>query len=121
VSSADLAETIESLLSEAERQEPVSFRLGTPVLPEGGAVRRLVELGAEAVPHLVEATRREDSSRRLAYVALALGRIGDPSAAGPLRELRARCRRRPPRDEWDHAVVGQCNVAIDRLGADPRS
>jgi hypothetical protein len=72
-------------------------------------------MGAEIVPLLVERTRETVGRKRLAYIALALGRIGEKQAAAPLRALRARFRAWPSKDQWDYAVIGQCDVALMRL------
>jgi hypothetical protein len=104
----------DSLLHALAAQEPVGYSLGTPELLESDEVGELVQLDAAIVPHLVDLTR-SDRPRELAYVALVLGRIGDARALEPLRALRARVRARETKDMWDFAVIGQANVAIDRL------
>lgn len=107
--------TMDALLGELEREEPVSFSLGTPELLESDAVRTLVGLGPAIVPLLLERLRAGGPSKRLAYIALVLNRIGDARALAPLRELRASFQARQPKDEWDHAVIGQCNLALHHL------
>ena len=104
----------DSLLHKLAAREPEGYSLGTPELSESEEVEQLVQLGAAIVPHLIDRTR-SDRSRKLAYVALVLGRIGDARALSPLRALRARVRARANKDEWDFAVIGQTNVAIEQL------
>jgi hypothetical protein len=115
MTSPALAQRVDSLLAEAEKADPVSYNLGTPVLIQGDPVSRLVDLGAEIVPYLIDVSRGDASSRRHAYVALVLGRIGEAAAIAPLRDLCARYQRREPKDEWDYAVIGQCNHAMSQL------
>jgi len=110
-----LARKVELLLAEAEETEPVSYSLGTPVLPEGEAVRRLVDLGGEIVPYLIDVSRGEAPGKRHAYVALVLGRLGAEVSREPLRDLHTRYQRREPKDAWDYAVIGQCSRALERL------
>jgi hypothetical protein len=109
-------EDVESILADLDRVEPVSFDLGTPELPEVDALRRLVALGPPIVPHLLERLRDEGASKqRIAYLVLALNRLGDVRALPILREIRENHQRRESKDEWDYAVIGQCNLAIEQL------
>jgi hypothetical protein len=110
-----LAEKVDTLLGELEGVEPPFESLGTPVLGELYALEKLVSMGADIVPHLVERTGEAVGAKRLAYLALVLGRIGERQAAEPLRALRTRYQARSAKDEWDYAVIGQCDVALSRL------
>jgi hypothetical protein len=109
------AEKVDSLLSELDRAEPVSFDLGTPELSELDAVHHLVTMGTEIVPHLLESIQGNMAKKRVAYIALVLNRIGDVRALAPLLDLRARYQQHENKDEWDYAVIGQCNLAIEQL------
>jgi hypothetical protein len=109
------AEKAKSLLNELDAVEPVSFNLGTPELAETDAVHQLVAMGAAIVPYLLESIQGDKPKRRVAYVVLALNRIGDIRAIAPLIDLRAYYQQREPKDEWDYAVIGQCNLAIEHL------
>ena len=108
-------EQVDLFLSDLDRVDPVSFHLGTPELPEVGAVRGLVSMGAEIVPLLLERVRRSGSKKRIAYIVLVLNRIGDIRALAPLLDLRPRYQELETKDEWDYAVIGQCNLAIEQL------
>lgn len=113
MSSADPGD-VDRLLADAGRVDPVASDLGTPQPAESEAARRLIVRGPSVVPRLIEILRDEATpSRRLAYGAFVLGRIGDARAHPILRELRDRLRRREPKDEWDHAVIGQCTLALE--------
>jgi hypothetical protein len=110
-----LAERVDSLLHELDRVEPVSFDLGTPELLEVDAVHELVDIGSEIVPLLLDRIQRNAPKKRTAYIVVVLNRIGDIRALAPLLDLRARYRARETKDEWDHAVIGQSNLAIEQL------
>jgi len=109
------AEQIDSLLSDLERVEPASFDLGTPELFEVDAVHQLVVMGKTIVPHLLERMQGDVPKKRIAYIVLVLNYIGDVRALAPLVDLRACYQQRETKDEWDYAVIGQCNLAIEQL------
>lgn len=102
------------LLTSLAAQEPFVTELGTPQLVETGDLDRLVGLGREIVPYLIGELMSE-SPRRIAYVAAALGRLDDPRAIEPLRELSLRYQSLDTKSEWEYAVIGQCNAALDAL------
>lgn len=106
---------VDSLLRDLDRAEPVSFDLGTPELAEPAAVHQLAAMGTAIVPHLLERMQGDLPQKRVAYIVLVLNRIGDVRALAPLVDLRARYQQRGTKDEWDYAVIGQCNVAIEQL------
>lgn len=109
-------EDIESILADVDRVDPVWFDLGTPELPDVDAVQRLVSLGPPIVPHLLERLRDDGvPKKRIAYLVLALARLGDIRALSALRELRESHQRRESRHVWDYVVIGQCNLAIEHL------
>lgn len=112
---AELAQKVDSLLDELNQIDPASYDLGTPELLEANALNELVEMGCEITPLLIERIQVNDSSKRLAYAVMALERLGDSRALGPLRELCARYRALDRKDEWDYALIGQCNSAIVAL------
>ena len=113
--SLSLPEKIDSLLSELDAVEPVSYDLGTPGLPEVDAMRQLIAMGTEIVPHLLERLSGAESKKRIAYIVLVLKYLGDVRALAPLLDFCARFRQRETKDEWDYAVIGQCNLAIEQL------
>jgi len=107
---------LDLLLGSLERTQPMFYSHGTPVLAENDeAVRQLVEMGAEIVPDLVRRIQGDIPKATAAYAAMVLGRLGDVRAVGPLSNLRDRYQTREPKDEWDFAVIGQCNIALSRL------
>lgn len=107
---------VDSLLQSLEQTQPMFHSLGTPELAENDeAVRQLVGLGTKIVPHLVDRIHGDAPRKTAAYVAMVLGRLGDARAVEPLRGLRARYQARTSQDDWDYAVIGQCNVALSRL------
>lgn len=106
----------EQLLDVLERTEPAFYGSGTPQPDETEEARELIAMGPAIVPHLIARMRDDVSSKKAASIALVLGRIGDARAAEPLRELCERYERREAKDEWDYAVIGQCNVARSRIG-----
>lgn len=112
---AVLAQKVDALLDELNRVAPVSYDLGTPELPEVSAFRALVDMGREITPLLIERIHRPGSSKRIAYIVMALNHLGDMRALAPLRALDARYRSLAMKDEWDYAVIGQCNMAIEAL------
>lgn len=108
--------TVDSLLKLIEETEPVFYSLGTPELAENNeAMGQLVGMGAEVVPQLVERIQGNASKKTAAYAAMALGLLGDARAVEPLLGLRLRYQSHEPKDEWDYAVIGQCQVALSRL------
>jgi hypothetical protein len=109
------AEQVDSLLSDLDRVEPVSFDLGTPEMLEVNAVHQLVAMGTAVVPHLLERMQGDAPKKRIAYIVLVLSHIGDVRALAPLVSLRALYQQREAKDEWDYAVIGQCNLAIEQL------
>lgn len=109
------AEKVDLLLSDLDRVEPVSFDLGTPELFEIDAMQEIVNMGTEIVPILLEHIQRSGSKTRIAYIVLVLNNIGDIRALTPLLALRARYQALETKDEWDYAVIGQCNLAIKKL------
>jgi hypothetical protein len=109
---------VAQLLSELEREEPISFDLGTPDITDSDAFRRLLELGRSIVPALIRELSENRSSKRDAYAARALGRIGVGGALGTLRAAEKRYADRAPKDEWDHAAIGQIRLAIEALEGD---
>jgi len=114
---SDVPENVDRLLGELDRAEPPFESLGTPIVAGGDALQKLISMGAEIIPHLVERMGETADAKRLAYFALILGRIGEKQAREPLRVLRARFQARPSKDEWDYAVIGQCDIALSRLSA----
>jgi hypothetical protein len=109
------AQQVDSLLSNLDRVEPISFDLGTPEVLEIDAVRQLVAMGTAVVPLLLERLQGDVPKKRIAYIVLVLNHIGDVRALAPLVELRALYQQRNIKDEWDFAVLGQCNLAIEQL------
>jgi hypothetical protein len=110
-----LTEKVDSVLRSLDSVDSISFDLGTPELPEVDAVQDLVTMGPPIVPLLLERVFEDGPKKRIAYTVLILHRIGDPRAAEPLQKLRARYQEHENKDEWDYAVIGQCNLAIERL------
>lgn len=110
-----LADKVDSFLDDLDRVEPVSFDLGTPQLSEVDAMHELVNIGTEIVPLLLERIQRNESKKRTAYIVLVLNHIGDIRALAPLLDLRAHYQELETKDEWDYAVIGQCNLAIAQL------
>lgn len=109
-------EKVDSLLQSLEQTEPIFHSLGTPELAENDeAVRQLVGMGKQIVPHLVQLIQGNAPRKTAAYVAMVLGLIGDARAVEPLRALRARYQTRKSQHDWDYAVIGQCNVALSQL------
>jgi hypothetical protein len=106
---------VDELLREHDTAEPGSYQLGTPEVPETDALRRLVGMGTDAVPHLIARLGEEQPARRVACAVLALNRIGDQRAITPLAEVLARYEARHPKNVWDYAVIGQCRLALERL------
>lgn len=113
--SGKIAAKIDSILASLETVEPTWDSLGTPEPAETEDFVKLVAMGEDAVPHLIARASLRDSPRQMAYIAKALGRIGDPIAVTTLRELRQVFQAKEPKNEWDFAVIGQCNVALSRL------
>jgi hypothetical protein len=107
---------VDSLLQALEQMQSMFHSLGTPVLAENDeTLRQLVRMGTKIVPYLVDRVQSDAPKKTAAYAAMVLGRLGDARGVEPLRDLRARYQMRKAKDEWDYAVVGQCNVALSRL------
>lgn len=115
MSAGSLFEQVDVLLSELDKVEPVAFDLGTPQLPAVDAVYQLAAIGPQIVPHLLERARDEASKKRIAYIVMVLGLIRDDRALEPLQTLRVRYQQQERKDEWDYAITGQCNLALERL------
>ncbi|HLG13143.1 MAG TPA: hypothetical protein VJH03_01300 [Blastocatellia bacterium] len=109
-----LQQEVDRLLTALAAQESFISELGTPHLAETEELDLLVALGLEVLPYLIEEMKSE-SPRRVAYVALVLGRLGDSRAIDPLRELKLRYQAMDAKSEWEYAVIGQCNTAIELL------
>ena len=105
---------IESLLAALTDLESPASDLGTPVLVEIRELDDVVALGLIAVPHLLSLLSNQPA-KKVAYLVLILNRIGDRKALGHLRRLRSDYQALNPKDEWDFAVIGQCNLAIHVL------
>jgi hypothetical protein len=112
---AGLREKVQALLAELEQQPPAAYDLGTPRLAETPAVESLVRMGPAIEPELIERMERSASKKQVAYAVLVLGRLGEQQALEPLKRLRERYEGRQSKDEWDFAVIGQCNTAISEL------
>jgi HEAT repeat protein len=110
-----LSKQVDLLLSDVDRMEPASFDLGTPEISESSAINELVNMGAEIVPLLIERLKSSESKKQAAHIVLVLNRIGDTRALVPLLDLRQRCQELENKNEWDYAVIGQCNLAIEHL------
>jgi hypothetical protein len=111
-------ESLDSILDELDRVDPISFDLGTPEVMDVDPLRELVALGPPIVPALLRRLRDPDApAKRTAYLVLALNRLGDARALPTVRMLREDLQQRERKDEWDHATLGQCDLAIARLEA----
>lgn len=108
-----LREKIERLLKSLEEQD-TEYSLGTPELYETDIVRELAGLGGEVIPYLIELLKTRPA-KVVAYIVLVLGKMGDARAVESLRELKATYEAREPKGEWEYAVIGQCNVALEAL------
>ena len=103
-----------ALVDALEDLESPASELGTPVLAQSRDLDELVALGPTAVPQLL--SRLEDQPAKIvAYLVSGLNRIGDRRALGALRDLRSRYEALEPKDKWELAVIGQCNLAIQAL------
>ena len=109
------SDQVDLLLRELDRAEPMSFNLGTPEVFESVPVHQLVVMGTAAVQHLLECMESDVPNNRMASIAFVLGQIGDRRALSSLIALRARYQERATKDEWDYAVIGQCNLAVEQL------
>jgi HEAT repeat protein len=107
---------VDSLLQALEQMQPMFHSLGTPVLAENDeALSQLVRMGTKIVPYLVGRIQGDAPKKTAAYAAMVLGRLGDARGVEPLRNLRATFQARQSKDEWDYAVIGQCDLALSRL------
>ena len=113
----ELAREAGPLLAELDRIEPISWDLGTPAVVEVEPVQRLIALGPAIVPLLLEQLEEEASEKRIAHVVLVLSHLADATVLPDLIALRSRYQGRGSLGPWDYAVLGQCNVAIERLRA----
>lgn len=108
------AEQVDSLLDALDRA-PVSFDFGTAEVFELNEVHQLAAMGTAIVPQLLERIRGDVPKKRVAYITLVLNHIGDIRALAALIELCTFYQQRETKDEWDYAVVAQCNLAIEQL------
>lgn len=109
---AEIEETV-LLLS---RREVAGYRLGTPVLDvQAPEFLRLINAGTEAVPYLLSMLPTAPA-KQAAWIVAALGQIGDPRALPALQEACSRWETLESDDEWDHAMRGQCRLALERMG-----
>jgi HEAT repeat protein len=105
----------DALVDALAARTPAAMDLGTPQLdPSAPELQELLALGPRVVRHLL-ATLAGTNARRTAWVVLALGKLGDKRALGPLRGLLADYQARPNKTMWDFAVIGQANTAITLL------
>jgi hypothetical protein len=105
---------MESLLAALEDLESPASELGTPVLAQSEELDEIVALGPAAVPHLLSLLQNQ-AAKITAYMVLALNRIGDCEALEDLRRLRSHYQALDPKGEWEYAVIGQCNLAVQAL------
>lgn len=112
--SSSLESQIEALLTQIEAESPVIYDLGTPQIVETQTVRDLLALGQPIVPYLLDQLQTA-SPKVTAYLVFVLGRLGDSSTLAPLQTVRTRYKNIPNKTDWEYAVIGQCNIAIDNL------
>ena len=106
---------IEETILRLSLKDVSGYRLGTPVIDgQDPDLLRLVNAGTAAIPQLLSMLDTS-TARQAAWIVAALGRIGDPSVLPALKEICARWEIREPEDEWNHAVRGQCRLALDQL------
>ena len=111
---SDFQAEVDRLLNALENQEVPIYELGTPDLLETEDTNALINMGQKIVPYLV--MRSEESpSKTTAYIVYILGRLGDRNVVPHLLKLRERFQKLDAKTEWDYAVIGQCNLAIERL------
>jgi len=84
------------------------------VLAPSKELDEVVAMGATAVPHLLGLLAHQPA-KVVAYLVLALRRIGSREALEELRSLRSHYQALDSKGEWEFAVIGQCNLAIQTL------
>jgi len=112
-----LHEKTKMLLRSLEARESLIYELGTPQLIETEEVTQLIEMGPKIIPCLIELAE-SGTPKSVAYIVLVLGKLGDRTVVDVLREFRAKYQIPEHKTEWEYAVIGQCNLAIEALEAD---
>jgi len=107
-------QAIREHLRKLEAQEVRIYELGTPQIEENGELRALAAMGRAVIPDLLELAETE-SPKVVAYIIAVLRRVGGPEALEAVRKLRPKYAAKPDKNEWDYAVLGQCNVALGEL------
>lgn len=115
MTSLELEVKVNTLISELDEAEPVSFDLGTPEILDSDAMHQLVSMGDVIVPYLIIRMSVGTTKKQIVYIVRALGKLKNVQALEPLRELRTSFQEREFKDEWDYAVIGECNLTIDEL------
>ena len=105
-----LEQKIDDLLNDLEAKRIAISELGTPQLSELD-VQGILELGSQAVPYLIQLLESENP-KKVACIVLALSKTGNMEVKVHLQKLREKYRGRDHKTEWDYAVIGQCNLAL---------
>lgn len=111
-----LKEEVARLLGAIEASELEINDLGTPRPVETTEVNELVDMGPRIVPFLLTLLGSA-SSKRDAYIALVLGRLGDASALEALRDLKTEYEAKESTSGWELSVIAQAEAAIKLLEA----
>lgn len=105
---------IQSLLDALEGLESPASDLGAPLLAHSEELDEIIALGPAMVPQLLRLLENQPA-KTAAYVVAALNEIGDRRALAGLRRLRSHYQALDEKNEWDFAVIGQCNLAIQAM------
>lgn len=111
---ADLAGTVQGLLTQLEGFPPDDTEIGTPVLIPNELSGELIRMGDLAVPELINALTT-GSFVQQSYAAFALGEIGNPIAATPVRDRHKLIFWAQVVDEFELTVMEETGEAIDKL------
>jgi len=105
---------IDDLLGELENAEPETYELGTPSPITTAAASELISMGKEILPYLQQKVERS-TPRTVASIVFIASQLGGPELIEWLTQLRIKFEGMEPKTQWTYSVIGQCNVAIDRL------
>ncbi|MFQ6024755.1 MAG: hypothetical protein ACE5NW_18735 [Acidiferrobacterales bacterium] len=104
---------IDSFLASIGSIEPTMFDLGTPQLDLTEEMKEIIGIGSKIVPYLLK-RMQSASPKEVAYLVFMLRHLDDLRTMEPLRKLKKHYETIERKTEWDFAVIGQCNMVIDR-------
>ena len=93
---------------------PEVIHLGTPQVLHTDTIRGILEFGRDAIPFLT-ACLKQGEKCQVAQAVYVLGELHAISIIPDLLALRDRIQQIEFKMPWDYAILGQINVALQKL------